>query len=1061
MTWSLKFFSKQFHLRSTIIISLFIIAVSGLVSISWFQGDFLINGLDRSFPPGRIEFFLRGFSLWDVFIFGADSPRNVAGLFPTNLYLAVSEVIGLSLISAEKLWFYFLFTSMGLSMYFLTTTIYNGKYKQLVGTISALFFMFNPYTIITIVPQMWLYIIFLPLILGLFIKGLKEKRGLKYILIISVIWTLTATSDYANPKYLIFNLVPIFLYLLFHILLNRNKVEFKRSIRFTVALLIVWTALNAFWVIPILLSLNNVIESPLSAYSAIGSTRLISYNLGSAPLSGAFRLLGFWSLDAEYKDYPYAYWASTYTNPLFIIIGFLIPILAFAFLLKRPKNQSRIFFAILAIIGLFIMNGSSASLGLINGLIMKNIPLMVDIFSNPYTFGGMYVTVSFAFLFASFIPDLLESRFSFGSAFILSTKKRKKINILLICLLVFLVIGLYAFPLWTGDVIYPGNPVMASNRYNIPDYYYDAKNWLKNDPSDFRIFPFPYSILGYGAYDWSPAGFNGPDPTELLLGRSLIAGTIGQGIGLETARHLVNTDSSLAKVLSLMNVKYVLIHNDAAQTYLANNTWYITPDQAQIPLILSNQTGFTYERSFGKLDFYLNNYWRPMRVYSASTNIVFDGDIDQLIDLVKRTDFNLNNTIISLSNQLDAQQLSNIPVNIEIVQNSDSSLVLAPFSTVSRDERLILMPNYKPVVEARFYSGWKGVISTNGTGDPGMIVFSSPETCPYLNSFPRGFTNWSAYDSTLLFFTSLVPITINSVNADVMSMTAEAWWQTGTSWGKGWPINIPPYENVVIQISQKINHVTLQTDKGPITVTVNDGWVYPLTTQNEPEVPCQRIMITDPSQYLIAIKPPSNNTYKNVTVQIGAQSFFIDFITQKNQSDYHYIGPVYLEQGLYKLSIYTGSKLIPHLDDMVIYSLRNNESFVSVADFLYSDSTNNVEVSYNRLNPTQYIVNVTTSAPFYLVFSDSYDKGWIASINGETIPNAYHFTANGYANGWYLNKTGTYSVNLQFAPQNYLYAGAAISILSLIIIILYLSRGTLKQVFKIIKYSLISRDERD
>jgi hypothetical protein len=438
-----------------------------------------------------------------------------------------------------------------------------------------------------------------------------------------------------------------------------------------------------------------------------------------------------------------------------------------------------------------------------------------------------------------------------------------------------------------------------------------------------------------------------------------------------------------------------------------------------------------------------------MRVYSASTNIVFDGDIDQLIDLVKRNDFNLNNTIISLSKQLDAQQLSTRPVNIEIVQNSDSNLVLAPVSAVSRDERLILMPNYKPVVEARFYSGWKAVISTNGTGDPGMIVFSSPDACPYLNSFPRGFTNWSAYDSTLLYFTSLVPIIINSVNADGMSMTAEAWWQTGTSWGKGWPINIPPYQNVVIQIPQKINHVTLQTDKGPITVTVNDGWVYPLTTQNEPEVPSQRIMITDPSQYLIAIKTPSNNTYQNVTVQIGAQSFFIDFITQKNQSDYQYIGPIYLEQGLYKLSIYAGSKLIPPLDDMVIYSLRSNESFVSVTDFLYSDLTNNVEISYNRLNPTQYIVNVTTSVPFYLVFSDSYDKGWIASINGETISDAYHFIANGYANGWYVSKTGTYSVNLQFSPQNYLYAGATISILTLIIIILYLSRGTLKQVFKL------------
>ena len=716
------------------IISILAIFVIGLISISWFRGTFLIDGLDRSFPPDRIAFFQRGFSFWDTFILGSSNPRNFAGLLPTNLFLVISQLVGLSLVNAEKIWFYFLFSFSGISMYYLAITLSSIKYRQIVGLTSALFYMFNPFVMISVVPQMWIYIIFLPLVLAFFIKGIQGKYNLSYVFVICIIWTLTTASDYTNPKYLLFTFLPLLMFFGYYALLHRNKI--KKSFRFLGLVSIVLFSLNAFWIIPVISSFNSVVASPLNAYAAIGTSRLISYNLGSAPLSGSFRLLGFWSLNADYKGYPYAYWAPAYNTSIFIIIGFLIPILLFAFLLKRPRNQNRIFFAILAVIGLFIMNGSSPPLGEINELIMKNVPFMVDIFSSPYTFGGMYVAVAFAFLFGCFIGDFLGSKILTRN--IVGLKKDKSVKIAITGLLLFLVIGVYAFPLWTGDVIYPGNPVMASNRYQIPDYYNDAKNWLNTDASDFRLFSLPYSILGYGAYDWTPAGFNGPDPTEPLLGRSLIAGLAGQGLGLEAARYMVNnSDNNIAKVLALMNVKYVIIHNDAAWEYLSGNNWYVTPDKEQISNLLNNQTGFSFEKSFGKIDFYLNNYWQPMRIYATSSIIAFDGNIDQLIDIVKRPDFNLNNTAVSLSSQVTAKQLSSLNVTTEIVKDPDLDLSYNPIAPVSGEGRLIFMPKYQPVLEARYYSGWKGVISTNGVGEPGMIVFSSPNNCPYVRLFRK------------------------------------------------------------------------------------------------------------------------------------------------------------------------------------------------------------------------------------------------------------------------------------------------------------------------------------
>ncbi|MCW3984379.1 MAG: hypothetical protein NWE96_10370 [Candidatus Bathyarchaeota archaeon] len=85
-------------------------------------------------------------------------------------------------------------------------------------------------------------------------------------------------------------------------------------------------------------------------------------------------------------------------------------------------------------------------------------------------------------------------------------------------------------------------------------------------------------------------------------------------------------------------------------------------------------------------------------------------------------------------------------------------------------------------------------------------------------------------------------------------------------------------------------------------------------------------------------------------------------------------------------------------------------------------------ISFQEQNPTKYSVQINSSEPFFLVFSESYDDNWIASIDGQKICNEYHFVANGYANSWYINKTGTYTITLEFQTQNIFYVGIVASI---------------------------------
>ncbi len=143
------------------------------------------------------------------------------------------------------------------------------------------------------------------------------------------------------------------------------------------------------------------------------------------------------------------------------------------------------------------------------------------------------------------------------------------------------------------------------------------------------------------------------------------------------------------------------------------------------------------------------------------------------------------------------------------------------------------------------------------------------------------------------------------------------------------------------------------------------------------------------------------------------------------------------------------------------------------------------QITFKKINPTKYNVLIENATePFFLVFSESFHPQWKAYIEDDrTKDNDFndiiaqydnvkvkearhemtfspkdvfylletpmdeknHFTANGYANSWYIDPKeidkdgdGNFTVTLYFKPQSYFYLGLAISITTLILCILYL-----------------------
>jgi len=105
----------------------------------------------------------------------------------------------------------------------------------------------------------------------------------------------------------------------------------------------------------------------------------------------------------------------------------------------------------------------------------------------------------------------------------------------------------------------------------------------------------------------------------------------------------------------------------------------------------------------------------------------------------------------------------------------------------------------------------------------------------------------------------------------------------------------------------------------------------------------------------------------------------------------------------------------PYYSDIGV-NLTDNAAIPQIAE------KKHVNLTYERISPSEYKVNVNAERPFVLIFSETYDEQWsLTTTEGEAVP--YHFVINFYANGWYVNKTGDYTLTLYFSPQRFLNQG--------------------------------------
>jgi hypothetical protein len=126
-----------------------------------------------------------------------------------------------------------------------------------------------------------------------------------------------------------------------------------------------------------------------------------------------------------------------------------------------------------------------------------------------------------------------------------------------------------------------------------------------------------------GGFDWTytnlsatvPSGVNYFVPAIVFTSRSA---TNGHGFADDVYVNGWPTTTNLGSVLSLLNVKYLLIHDDAAPAFVSDHPFWVYAPNNELKSLLNSDKSMVLEARFGELTFYRNLEWRPTQVYGAT-----------------------------------------------------------------------------------------------------------------------------------------------------------------------------------------------------------------------------------------------------------------------------------------------------------------------------------------------------------------------------------------------------------------------------------------------------------
>lgn len=587
--------------------------------------------------------------MWDEVQYAGWDQSQVSVLkLPYYLFLSALSSVGIPLHIIEKIVFAALFVLPGLSMFYLSLVLFKDNLSRLL---SSLFYTLNLYTLIHWHNgQMFVILPYgvIPLLLGIFLRGLKKKQILKY----SVLFGLASVLMAPGSR---FPLIAVALFLTcslstLYLLLHTNRIEIRFTLKFTGVCFLMFLIANLWWIIPVLSLLQSSSEN---VQFLLGGLQHVYLESGFTGFLDVSRLLGEWGWYTSHNGIPYYKFANAYsTDPLLVYITFLIPVLAWSALLVAPKSRLVLSVSILTTLGFVLSMGTCPPLGTIYEVLYRHAPFFW-IFRNPYRSFVPIIAFGYSVLIGALTHKARAFDIRLTNRFHARIGPKMCKTALSATLLVLIVSS--TWPFFTGDVIEEQFRVQK-----IPSYYLKVRDYFVNQSSDSKVLLLPSSPTFGVRYTW---GYTGPDILPNLISQPQVRTFAYYSYTSELLNYInksLDTDNkNLAKLLSLMGIEYVMID------YSVDPTYYNVTPADRIEQIISSQPNMRFEAEFEQLRIYRNLV--PVKeIFATRTQALVVGGIQALESLLQRPGFDASTAVFFLDD-LDESQRSLIAQNLDTV----------------------------------------------------------------------------------------------------------------------------------------------------------------------------------------------------------------------------------------------------------------------------------------------------------------------------------------------------------------------------------------------------------
>ena len=582
-----------------------IIIVFALILVAvWFR-----HGLIMGTAESGVSFYnistleLKTRYTWTQMNLGA-STDTLPAVWPHFVLFVALSRLGVPGFLIQAATFYFILVSSGVSIFYLTKLLFP-RTTNISGLIAVFFYWFNPLITVNVWNRFLLDLTFgyafLPLALYILLRGI-EKRKYIYTLIFGIV-SVVFSFAFASLVEMLLIWGILFITTFYYFVIAKRKDKFF-VMKFFILLFVFFCLVNLWWLSQVI----YITHSPDfgRAVSQFASTlgnldNLISVTTVLGNLSNMFRFAhsSYFALSS--------FWTNLFQSFPAVILEYSVTGLIILSIVLFRKRTSLLFLALLMFLGIFLMKGNYPPLGeIFQYFFISFSPL--QLFRNPFEKFSIMVVLPAAIIFA----------FSFQH--IIIKLKNRSVRLTSLFLVFFVLLFLWGYPLWTGSVFSdPGTDSARRQSFEIevPEYYKEAADWLKEQPGDFRFLSLPMADEGV-IYTWEHP-YRGIDLTFLLLPTPNISNiTTVSYFNMITGgidKSFVKL-SGFGKVIEALNIKYILLRKDIEWQFQR------VRDPDIVLNILESVPYLSKIKEFDQLSFWENESWKEKFIYASSKYII-------------------------------------------------------------------------------------------------------------------------------------------------------------------------------------------------------------------------------------------------------------------------------------------------------------------------------------------------------------------------------------------------------------------------------------------------------